>query len=260
VQASGDAAIERLPATAFPEPRIRGIKHGSLWMTFHGHQWPYYPKTGIGLSGSLWIDSGYEHIDRRNPAEQDINYWLQQGRLLLRATPTYSDGNSFTTFLDKIAGRNVVDVRGGNIGIEIRMGVNYTEAVVNRGMSLEDFAAVTSTNAAKLLGLYPRKGVIAVGSDADMVLVDLRHIEEPYLDPEVSLVDAVIHRGRSIDVETVIVDGEVIMRDRPPPPLEGAPMSGKNRDSHRRSDSELRPQPRLPPCVPAPLYEHPTGF
>ena len=80
--------------------------------------------------------------------------------------------SSFTTFLDKLAGRNVVDVRGGNIGIEIRMGVNYTEAVVRRGMSLEDYAAVTSTNAAKLLGLYPRKGAIAIGSDADITIID----------------------------------------------------------------------------------------
>ena len=80
--------------------------------------------------------------------------------------------SSFTTYLDKIAGRNVVDVRGGNIGIEIRMGVNYTEAVVKRGMSLEHYAAVTSTNAAKLLGLYPRKGAIAVGSDADITIID----------------------------------------------------------------------------------------
>ena len=31
--------------------RTRGIRHGSLWMTFHGLQWPYYPKTGIGVAG-----------------------------------------------------------------------------------------------------------------------------------------------------------------------------------------------------------------
>ena len=48
--------IERLPPSAFPEPRVRGIQGGSLWMTFHGLQWPYYPKTGIGVSGSGWID------------------------------------------------------------------------------------------------------------------------------------------------------------------------------------------------------------
>jgi 5-methylthioadenosine/S-adenosylhomocysteine deaminase len=59
-----------------------------------------------------------------------------------------------------------------------------------------------------------RIGTLEQGKRADMVLLDLRNIEEPYLDPEVSIVDVVIHRGRSIDVETVIVDGEVIMRDR----------------------------------------------
>ena len=80
--------------------------------------------------------------------------------------------SSFTTYLDKIAGRNVRDIRGGNVGIEIRMGVNYSEAVVKRGMSLERYAEVTSTNAAKLLGLYPQKGAISVGSDADFAIID----------------------------------------------------------------------------------------
>jgi dihydropyrimidinase len=80
--------------------------------------------------------------------------------------------SSFTTYLDKTAGRNVQDVRGGNIGIEIRMGVNYSEAVVKRGMPLTQFANITSTNAARLLGMYPRKGVIAPGSDADLAIID----------------------------------------------------------------------------------------
>ena len=102
---------------------------------------------------------------------EDDRLHLWQGLMREDLSFTATD-SSFTTYLDKIAGRNVVDVRGGNIGIEIRMGVNYTEAVVKQGMSLERYADVTSTNAAKLLGLYPRKGVIAVGSDADITIID----------------------------------------------------------------------------------------
>jgi hypothetical protein len=87
--------IERLPPSAFPAPTPRGIHGGSLWSTFHGLQWPYYPKTGIGISGYAWIDTGYEEIRRGNPTEQGIKYRLQQGRLLLRVTPTYTFGDFF---------------------------------------------------------------------------------------------------------------------------------------------------------------------
>jgi hypothetical protein len=87
--------IELLPASAFPAPKTRGIANGSLAGTFHGLQWPYMPYSGIGFSGSAWVDSGYETIKRGNDTEQNINYWLQQGRVLLRVTPTYSDGDFF---------------------------------------------------------------------------------------------------------------------------------------------------------------------
>lgn len=96
---------------------------------------------------------------------------LWSGLLGNNLTFTATD-SSFTTYLDKTAGRNVQDMRGGNIGIEIRMGVNYTEAVVRRGMPLTQFANITSTNAARLLGMYPQKGVIAPGSDADFAIID----------------------------------------------------------------------------------------
>jgi len=59
-----------------------------------------------------------------------------------------------------------------------------------------------------------RIGTLEPGKRADMILLDLRNIEEPYLDPDVSVLDAVVHRGRSMDVDTVVVDREVIMRDR----------------------------------------------
>ena len=59
-----------------------------------------------------------------------------------------------------------------------------------------------------------RIGTLEPGKRADMVLVDMRNIEEPYLDPRVSVVDALVHRGRGIDVDTVLVDGEVVLRDK----------------------------------------------
>jgi dihydropyrimidinase len=72
----------------------------------------------------------------------------------------------------KLRGRTIEDVTGGNVGAEARMGIGYSEGVVKRGMTLERFADITSANAAKIFGLYPRKGAIAAGSDADLVFID----------------------------------------------------------------------------------------
>ncbi len=81
--------------------------------------------------------------------------------------------DEFPTSLEiKLRGRTIEDVTGGNLGAEARMGILFSEGVVKRGMSLQRFAEVTATNAARILGLYPRKGVIAPGSDADLVLID----------------------------------------------------------------------------------------
>ncbi len=96
--------VERLPPSAFPAPRVRGIKGGSLWSTFHGLQWPYYPKTGIGISGSVWVDTAYRSLSPGEPLGGSMGNqtlktksteYLQQGRLVLRATPTWSDGTYF---------------------------------------------------------------------------------------------------------------------------------------------------------------------
>jgi len=92
---------------------------------------------------------------------------------LLGAGVSTTATDEYPTSLElKLRGKTAEDVTGGNLGAEARMGIIYTEGVAKRGMSLERFAAVTSTNAAKILGLYPRKGLIAPGSDADLVLID----------------------------------------------------------------------------------------
>jgi len=81
--------------------------------------------------------------------------------------------DEFPTSLElKLRGDRIDNVTGGNLGAEARMGIIYTEGVVKRGMALERFAEVTSTNAARIMGLYPRKGVIAPGSDADLCVID----------------------------------------------------------------------------------------
>ena len=69
-------------------------------------------------------------------------------------------------------GRRIDDTTGGNSGVEPRLGVMYTEMVVRRGYSLPRYVDLVSTNAAKIMGLYPRKGAIAVGSDADIAILD----------------------------------------------------------------------------------------
>jgi len=58
------------------------------------------------------------------------------------------------------------------VGVEPRVSLMYTEMVGRRGYSLEKFVDRVSTNAAKIMGLYPRKGAIAAGSDADITVLD----------------------------------------------------------------------------------------
>jgi dihydropyrimidinase len=74
----------------------------------------------------------------------------------------------------KLQGRRIDDTTGGNAGVEPRLSLIYTETVEKRGYGLADFVGLVSANAAKIMGLYPRKGALAVGSDADIVLLDPR--------------------------------------------------------------------------------------
>jgi len=63
-------------------------------------------------------------------------------------------------------------IPNGAPGVEHRMALIYTYGVLTNKISLNQMVALTSTNASKLFGLYPKKGTIEIGSDADIIVWD----------------------------------------------------------------------------------------
>ena len=84
-----------------------------------------------------------------------------------------SDHCSFNFAGQKEQGRQDFSrIPNGAPGVENRFGLLYTHGVAAGRLSLTNFVAVVSTNAAKLFGLFPRKGFLGVGGDADIVVWD----------------------------------------------------------------------------------------
>jgi dihydropyrimidinase len=78
-------------------------------------------------------------------------------------------------------------VPNGLTGLAARMPVVFSEGVSKGRINLEKFVAITATNSAKLFGMFPRKGTIAVGSDADIVVWDANR--------KVTITNALMHHG-----------------------------------------------------------------
>lgn len=90
----------------------------------------------------------------------------------------------------------------GLSGVQTLLPGFYSEAVVKRGLSLERFVALTAANPARIFGLYPRKGTLAVGADADLVLFD------PEMTWTVSVAD-VLHKQKWTPYEGKSITGRV---------------------------------------------------
>ena len=145
------------------------------------------------------------------PKDRDaLTAGLADGRLATTATDDY------TTHKDvKLWGKTVESVCGGHNGIETRVPVAFTKFVSQGGMSLPRFADIIATNAAKILGLYPQKGVIAAGSDADLVLIDAKvrktlALEDLHSDSDYSIWEGFKCEGYPV---MTILRGNVTMED-----------------------------------------------
>ncbi|RQG94850.1 dihydroorotase [Natrarchaeobius chitinivorans] len=107
-------------------------------------------------------------------------------------------------------------IPGDNNGMEYMLPVMMSEGVNQNRISMERVVEVCSTNNAKMWGMYPRKGILAEGADADMVIVDLDKsdtVDDDFfhtMEPRYSS----FHGWELTGLPThTIVDGEVVVED-----------------------------------------------
>ena len=89
-------------------------------------------------------------------------------------------------------------IPNGTAGIEDRMAVLWDAGVNNGRLSMHEFVALTSTNTAKIFNLFPRKGAIRVGADADLVLWDPQGTRTISAQTHHQRVDFNIFEGRTV--------------------------------------------------------------
>ena len=137
---------------------------------------------GEVLAGHLIVDdSVYQHEDFDTAAahvmsppfrsrEHQAALWhgLQSGNLQTTAT----DHCCFCADQKAMGKDDFRSIPNGTAGIENRMEVLWDQGVNTGRLTMNEFVRVTSTNAAQIFNVYPRKGSVAVGADADIVVWD----------------------------------------------------------------------------------------
>jgi len=118
-----------------------------------------------GFEGAKWVFSP----PLRKPKDQEA-LWNGLKRGLVHTVAT--DHCPFCMNQKKAGEKDFSKIPNGAPGIENRFELLFSEGVVKKRISLNKFVETSSTNAAKIFGMYPKKGTIAIGSDADLVVFD----------------------------------------------------------------------------------------
>ncbi|MET3598677.1 dihydropyrimidinase [Martelella mangrovi] len=154
------------------------------------------------LDESEYFDKDWDHSARRvmsppfrNRQHQD-SLWagLQAGTLSCVAT----DHCAFTTEQKRYGVNDFTKIPNGTGGLEDRLPLLWTYGVSTGRLTMNEFVAVTSTNIAKILNLYPKKGAVLVGADADLIVWDPTLEKTIAADTQVSAIDYNVFEGKHV--------------------------------------------------------------
>ena len=126
-----------------------------------------------------------------------------------------SDHAPWTRAQKSDPGQTVQTARPGVAELDTMLPVLFTEGVGKERISIERFVALTATNPARIFGLYPRKGTIAVGSDADIVIWETRGRRTISNDRLFSRAGHSVYAGSVLSAwpRTTIRRGEIVFDD-----------------------------------------------
>ena len=173
----------------------------------------------LTLDEREYFDKDWDYAARRvmSPPFRDkahqASLWagLQSGSLQVVAT----DHAAFTTKQKRMGLQGFPSIPNGTGGLEDRMPVLWTEGVETGRLTPQEFVAVTSTNIARILNVYPRKGAIVQGGEADLVVWDPKLSKTITAASQKSIIDYSVFEGRKVTglPRYTLSRGEVVWAD-----------------------------------------------
>jgi dihydropyrimidinase len=171
------------------------------------------------LDESEYFNKDWKHAARRvmsppfrdKKNQEDLWNGLRAGSLHVVAT----DHCAFTTKQKEVGLNDFTKIPNGTGGLEDRMPVLWTHGVNTGRMTMNEFVAVTSTNIAKILNIYPKKGAVLPGADADLVIWDPKATKTVGAETQISVIDYNVFEGQKLTglPRMTLSRGEVCWQD-----------------------------------------------
>ena len=145
------------------------------------------------VDGSYGDEEGCHYAETGETSGADFFFLLNK-----EGVTTAASYCAFTTDQKRTGAGDFRKIPNGTGGLEDRMPMLWTHGVNTGRLTMNEFVAVTSTNIAKILNVYPRKGAILVGADADIVVWDPKRSRTISAKSQQSSIDYNVFEGKEV--------------------------------------------------------------